>query len=106
MTDLRTGDVYGLSGKQATVGRASVGYDNTVDFTNVPNPVSRLHLLVLPDGRASDCGASYGTTVNGLFLKYGDPPRRLERGDIVVLAGIVPLRYKPVGVFAAPVLDT
>ena len=97
VTDLRTGDVYGLSGKQATVGRASVGYDNTVDFTNVPNPVSRLHLLVLPDGRASDLRSLYGTTVNGVFLKYGDPPRVLERGDIVVLAGIVPLRYEPVG---------
>ena len=96
MTDLRTGDVYGLNGKQATLGRASVGYDNTVDFTNVPNPVSRLHLLVLPDGRASDLRSLYGTTVNGRFLKYGDPPRRLEPGDVVVLAGIVPLRYKPV----------
>ena len=97
VTDLRTGDVYGLSGKQATVGRASIGYDNTVDFANVPNPVSRLHLLVLPDGRASDLRSLYGTTINGVFLKYGDPPRALERGDIVVLAGIVPLRYEPVG---------
>jgi hypothetical protein len=97
VSDLRTGAVYGLSGKQATVGRASDGYDNTVDFTNVPNPVSRLHLLVLPDGRASDLRSLYGTTVNGVFLKYGDRPRVLERGDIVVLAGIVPLRYEPVG---------
>jgi len=96
MTDLRTGRSYGLSGKQASLGRASAGYDNTVDFTNVQNPVSRLHLLVLPDGRAFDMRSRNGTTVNAEHLKYAAGARQLRPGDIVVLAGLLPLRYSPI----------
>lgn len=93
LTNLATGETSELAGNQAIVGRETPEIDVQVSFPT--RLVSRLHLLVLRDGRrAMDVRSLNGTTVNGEFIPYGQS-RRLRAGDIVVVAGVAALRFEP-----------
>ena len=91
--NLSTGTVHLLRGDQASVGR-TVKFKNIVDLR--ARNISRIHLLLSRDLSAFDMRSLNGTTVNAQFLEYGST-RKLEDGDIVVLAGIAPLQFSKIG---------
>jgi hypothetical protein len=94
LRNLATGRVHELTGEFATIGRSTKDFYNKINL--LPRPISRTHLIVLRNFVAFDVRSTYGTTVNANFLPYAHS-KILEEGDIIVVAGIVPLKLqKPI----------
>ena len=90
--NLETGKTNEVFGNQATLGR-STEFENTVTVTHRSNYISRMHLIVTRDHYAFDMRSLNGTTINAEFLPYGQK-RKLESGDILVLAGVAALQFQ------------
>lgn len=82
-----------LGGAFVTAGRSIEEFKNTLDFRNTV--VSRFHLLLTKELIAHDMRSLNGTTINANFLPYGRP-KMVEDGDILVLAGIGPIRFSKI----------
>jgi conflict system STAND superfamily ATPase/FHA domain-containing protein len=107
-TNLSTGTTYALKAEQATIGRSTKEFTNTISLS--PQTISRMHLMILRGLVAIDLRSLNGTTVNARFLPYGSS-RVLKDGDIVVLAGIAPFRihakgYSILSLTTAPISDS
>lgn len=65
------------------------------DITIALPSLSRRHAQVIVHGTTlctiEDLNSKNGTAVNGVYLRHG--PYHLKHGDIIVLAGIIELRY-------------
>ena len=94
LTNLSTGTVHAITGKQFTVGRNTEHFQNQVDLR--PNTISRMHLMIFfPSLMAVDMRSFNGTTVNAEFLPYGSSAT-LRTGDVIVLGGTAPFRFRRV----------
>jgi pSer/pThr/pTyr-binding forkhead associated (FHA) protein len=93
--DLSNGTVNQLTGNVAGVGRnvGSLDWANSVGLHS--QYVSRLHLFISRRLSALDVRSRNGTTVNAEFLPYGES-KTLNNGDIIVLAGTVPLKFESI----------
>jgi hypothetical protein len=89
MRNLSTGTVHALRGDLVSIGR-STEFQNTINLR--PRTVSRIHLQVSKNLSAFDWRSLNGTTINGEFLPYGKS-RKINKGDIAVLAGIAPFQF-------------
>jgi KaiC/GvpD/RAD55 family RecA-like ATPase len=91
-----SGKIHSLSQDNALVGRAAEGMQGVKHYVPLePRRVSRIHLSISRSGDAMDWRSTYGTTVNAGWLPYGSSAR-LEPGDVVVLAGLELLKYRPI----------
>lgn len=66
--------------------------------TDIPfdqQTISRLHMILQSNESAIDVRSTNGSTVNAVFLPYGER-RRLKDGDIVTLAGAVAFIYNSI----------
>ena len=94
-----SGHRYPLSQDVANIGRPTEDSNIIYQVALWAQSVSRIHMMIFRNFNAIDLRSLYGTTVNGVFLPYGDQ-LQLEEGDVVVLAGIAafffhPLDYAP-----------
>jgi hypothetical protein len=90
--DLASGDAHPMLGDYALVGR---GIPREVDGAiNFPTRfVSRVHLLILRSHHVFDVRSTNGTTLNSRALNPEDF-RKMEDGDILVLADMKILRFQ------------
>jgi hypothetical protein len=77
-----------LTGEYEPIGGHWSTKDLHLKVKLLPQGISRIHLLILPDFTAFDVRSTNGTTVNAEFLPYAQP-RILGEGDIIVVVGIV-----------------
>jgi hypothetical protein len=91
--NLASGAVYELQGDVVSVGRSTEEVRNQVNL--VYRVVSRIHLSIFRGGVAVDMRSLNGTVINGEFLPYSKS-WRLDDGDLIVLADIVPFEYRRV----------
>lgn len=78
----------------ANVGRATEGIKNVgVDIRR--QRVSRIHAGISKTHSVTDWRSLYGTTINATWLRYGES-RKLQAGDILVLAGAELFEYRPI----------
>jgi FHA domain len=92
-TELFTGKVHALKGKGTIrIGRDVYNLKNEIGFQPKNNYMSRRHASITPDLVIEDTQSLNGTTINNFPLYYGDP-RKLETGDIVVLANTMPMLF-------------
>jgi len=97
LQNLSAGTVHELKGKVVSIGRSTDDFHNQISVW--PRVVSRIHLFISENrSTAVDMRSLNGTTVNGDFLPYGDS-RRLEDGDILVLASVAPFRFQRINYF-------
>lgn len=88
---LSTGKVHKLRHDAVRIGRSTADVRNDISF--LPKNVSRIHLILFKNrSLALDMRTINGTTVNSLYLPYG-VSHNLRPGDIIVLAGSVPLQF-------------
>jgi hypothetical protein len=90
-----TGRRYLLTQDIAPVGRPTD--DDHFLVRQVPlkaQSISRLHLMIFPNFYALDMRSRYGTTINSEFLPYGSE-RKLNDGDMMVLAGVAAFQFHP-----------
>jgi KaiC/GvpD/RAD55 family RecA-like ATPase len=91
-----SGKIHPLSQDSALVGRPVEGMQGVKHHVPLElRRVSRVHLSISRRGDVMDWRSTYGTTVNAGWLPYGSSTR-LEPGDIVVLAGLELLQYRPI----------
>jgi hypothetical protein len=93
LDDLATGRVHPLTGEFATVGGKWSTKDLHLKVKLLSEKISRIHLIILRDFTAFDVRSTNGTTINAEFLPYAKP-RTLEKGDVIVVAGIVPFQLE------------
>lgn len=91
--DVSAGTAAYLTGDLAVVGRSTKNSRAQVDIPNTF--VSRLHLTISRTLDVTDVRSLNGTTLNATPLPYG-MSSRLREGDIVVLAGVAALEFRPI----------
>jgi hypothetical protein len=97
LQNLSAGTVHGLRAEVVSIGRSTKDFQNQISLW--PRFVSRIHLYISKNlSRAVDMRSLNGTTINGEFLLYGSS-RKLEDGDVIVLADIAPFQFQSVKYF-------
>jgi hypothetical protein len=87
-----TGKDYELHGFGELFGRFPRTDDRSVHEPMSQTEISRNHLIVLSNFELLDLRSRNGTTLNSHHVPLG-APKRLETGDVVVLADIVPVVF-------------
>ena len=96
LTSLLTGRDYPLTQDVAQIGRPTRGTaDLPFQLRLKPRSISRFHLTISRNAYAVDMRSLFGTVINGEFLDYAEA-RRLQGGDLIVLAGTAAFRYQPI----------
>jgi TIR domain/FHA domain len=96
VTHLSTGKTHPLRHEIAIVGRPAQAMAGAAHQVRLePRRVSRRHLSISRRGEITDERSVYGSTVNAEWLPYG-ASGQLQDGDILVLAGLELLRYRPI----------
>jgi len=91
MENLATGTVHVLNDNLVSIGRSTGNFKYKIGLR--PGTISRKHLLIFKDESAHDIRSRNGTSVNAVFLRYGNI-RKLRQKDLVTLAGLAPFRYR------------
>jgi hypothetical protein len=96
LTSILTGRDYPLTQDVAQIGRRVPDTAHLpFQVRLMPNSISRFHLTISRNHYAVDMRSLFGTVVNGEFLPYAKS-RRLQEGDLIVLAGTAAFRYQPI----------
>jgi hypothetical protein len=91
---LSTGKVHTLHNDVVTLGRSTPG-NMQANVSFQPNMISRLHAMIGRNLLAFDVRSLNGTTINSEFVPYGKS-KKLQDGDIIVLAGIAPMVFESI----------
>ncbi|MEO8326672.1 MAG: FHA domain-containing protein, partial [Nitrospirota bacterium] len=91
LTMLSNGKVFQLTDHLISVGRNTK--DDRYKIGLGSRDISRMHMFLSQDLFAVDNRSLNGTTVNAIFLPYGDYEKPLQDGDLIVLAGIASFQF-------------